>query len=107
MLIMATSISVSRDSGYADRLRVYRVLLDGIEIGRVGNGETKSFDVKPGQHHLALKIDWGSSNAIDFGIANDQSVKFMCGSNLRGFRLAIGLYYAIFARSKYLWLKVA
>lgn len=107
MLIMGSTISVSRDSGYADRIRAYRVLLDGNEIGRIGNGETKSFDIKPGQHQLALKIDWCGSAAINFGIANDQCVKFQCGSNLRGFRLFLAVYYAIFAWRKYLWLKVA
>jgi len=61
---MSASITLSRGTGYADRLRSYRVMLDGKEIGRIGNGETKSFPVGPGQHELVVKIDWCSSTTL-------------------------------------------
>jgi hypothetical protein len=37
---MNAAIALSRGSGYADRLRAYRVMLDGVEVGRIRNGET-------------------------------------------------------------------
>jgi hypothetical protein len=83
---MAT-IAVSRDSGYADRLRDYRVLLDSDEIGRLGNAGEKSFDIAPGAHQLMIKVDWGRSNVVAFEISQDQILKFRCGSSLRGWRV--------------------
>jgi hypothetical protein len=104
-MTVATTISLNRDSGYADRRREYRVLLDGLEIGRIGNGERKIFEVIPGQHRLAIRIDWCATDAISFLAVQDQIAKFNCGSNLRGANLVFALYYALLARSKYLWLR--
>jgi hypothetical protein len=100
-----TAISISRDSGYADRLRVYRVLCDDAEIGRIANGASANFEVSPGAHRLILRVDWCSSNEVNFTIGNGQTVGFACGSTLRGFRLFLALYYIVFARSRYLWLR--
>jgi hypothetical protein len=101
---MATTISVSRDSGYADRRRDYRVLLDGAEIGRIGNGGQKSFDITSGRHQLMLKIDWCRSNIVVFDLAEGQSAEFKGGSSLRGWRQVLLLYYATFGFRNYLWL---
>jgi hypothetical protein len=103
--VIMTTISVSRDSGYADRLRDYRVLLDGAEIGRVGHGGEKSFEVAAGRHQLMMKLDWGRSNVLSFEAGLDQSMKFRCGSSLRGWRLALTLYYATVGFRNYLWLR--
>jgi hypothetical protein len=102
---MATTIRLKRDSGYADRLRKYRVLLDGQEIGRIGDGEEKVFEITSGQHQLVVKVDWAKTPAVSFVAGQGQTAKFSCGSNLRGFRLIFALYYAIFASGKYLWLR--
>lgn len=104
---MTTTLSLGRDSGYADRVREYRVLIDGIEIGRIGNGEEKSFDIDPGPHRLSVKIDWCRTDPIAFVAVKDQASRFQCGSNLRGIRVAFALYYALFAPKRYLWLQAA
>jgi hypothetical protein len=102
---MTTTIAVSRDRGYADRLRDYRVLLDGSEIGRIGNGGEKSFEFAAGRHLLMMKVDWGRSNILSFEVGADQSIQFRCGSSLRGWRLVLALYYATFGFRNYLWLR--
>ena|SRR5487761_2527786 len=102
---MATTVALNRSSAYADRMRDYRVLLDGSEIGRVADGERKAFEIAPGQHRLTIKVDWCESEAINFLAVPDQNTTFNCGSNLRGAKLGFALYYAMFARRKYLWLR--
>jgi hypothetical protein len=104
---VAITLLLKRDSGYADRIRQYRVLLDGTEIGRINDGEEKRFAISPGQHDLAVKIDWCRTDPHEFSAVDGETVTFDCGSNLRGIYLVSGLYYALFARSKYLWLKPA
>jgi hypothetical protein len=100
----ASTITISRDSGYADYLRDYRVLVDGGEIGRIANGQTKTFPLEPGSHQLVMKISWCSSNTVAFSLMAGESAHFNCGSNLRGIRLLLCYYYICFAADRYLWL---
>src|SRR5579883_1440742 len=100
--MMAAQISIARDSGYADRLRNYAVVVDGKKIGKIGNGETKSFPIAAGEHMLKLKIAWCGSNTVRFDAAESQTVKFLCASSLRGWRLLLGTFVAIFTPNQYL-----
>lgn len=58
-------IRIKRDSGLADRFRVYKVVLDGDVIGKIKNGQQIELDVPPARHRLHLKIDWCRSNFVD------------------------------------------
>jgi len=97
-------IKLKRDSGWADRARAYKVVLDDEVIGSIKNGEEKEFDVHVGRHELFLKIDWCSSNSISFD-ADGSVLNFECGSSLRGWKIFMAMIYIIFIRNKYLWLK--
>lgn len=57
--------------GYVDRLRGYRVEVDGEEIGRVENGGTFHADLPPGRHRVRLAIDWCGSPTIDLDGSGD------------------------------------
>ncbi|MBC3860507.1 hypothetical protein H8K32_00200 [Undibacterium jejuense] len=93
---------VSRDSGYADSLRAYAVLIDGVKIGEIRNAETKEFSIEPGRHNISAKIDWCRTSALDFTAKEGEQLSFVVSSNLRGLRLLLIFWYAIVARSKYL-----
>lgn len=97
-------IVISRKSTYADGERDYRVLIDGQEIGRLANGNTKSFPVIAGTHTLRLKIDWAGSREIRFDADAGQAVKFDCVSTLRGWRIAFAPI-ALFAPRNYIRLE--
>ena len=73
-------IIIKRVTGYADKFRAYKVLLDGIEIGDIRQGESKQFPVQEGKHTLQLKIDWCTSESITFDFL-DKPIEFECGSN--------------------------
>ncbi len=45
-------------------------ILDGLEIGQLGNGEEKQFNISAGQHQLMIKIDWGRSNIVSFAASD-------------------------------------
>jgi len=97
-------IRIKRDSGYADRLRAYKVLLDGEVIGEISNDQQFEFDAAPGKHQIQLKIDWCTSNRVDFEKEQD-TVEFECGSSLRGFRILLSILYVTILRNQYMWLK--
>lgn len=98
-------LNMLRDSGYADRLRPYQVILDGTKIGEVRDGQNQRFSIAPGQHTISLKIDWCGSKAIDFTIAGEDQVTFRAKSNLRGFKIFAAIWYVIFDRHSYLLLE--
>ena len=100
-----TKLRLNRDSGYADRIRDYHVVLDGKKVARIGNGESIEIPVEPGKHELYMKIDWCRSNKIEFEAQDGQENEFYCGSSLRGFKLIFSIVYATFLKNSYLWLK--
>jgi hypothetical protein len=97
-----TRIEIKRGKGYKDLIRAYKVELDDKEIGDIDAGKYVSFDIEPGKHRLRLKIDWCSSNYVDFGIVNGQTLTFECGNNVPPL---LELIYIAFLRGKYLWVK--
>jgi len=97
-------ITIRRDSGYADYLRAYEVVLDGNVIGKIKNGQELELNVPSGQHELYLKIDWCRSNGVAFE-NNGSNVVFECGSSLRGLRILLAILYITFFYDKYIWLK--
>ena len=97
-----STLKLTRDSGYADRVRAYRVVLDEKKIGEIRNGENKEFLVSPGQHELSVRIDWGGSKTVQFTIGENETVIFRVKSNLRGARLFSVLRYITVDRNSYL-----
>jgi hypothetical protein len=73
------AIQLSRvQGGYRDLLRRYAVLIDGVQAGKIGRGQTLRFDVSPGVHKLQLKIDWCSSTPLTAEAELGKSVYFAC-----------------------------
>ena len=91
------AIRIKRNSGYADRMRAYKLILDENAIGEIKNGQEITLEVPKGNHQLYLKVDWCRSNTVNFN-ANDNIIKFDCGSNLRGFKILLAIFYIIFFR---------
>ena len=95
-------LRIVRDSGYADRLRAYKIVVDGKTIGEIRNGETREFPISCGQHELALKIDWCGSKTIQFAVVEGDALTFDAKSNLRGPRLLAALWRGLFTWSSWI-----
>ena len=98
-------MKIVRDSGYADHLRAYEVVLDGKVVGKIGNGETSEFPISNGQHDLSLKIDWCGSKVIQFTAAEGDVLTFDAKSNFRGPALVGALWHVLFARNSWILLE--
>lgn len=73
-------VQVARErSGWKDRIRSYKVVLDGAVVGKLRNGAQEIFPVHPGQHSLAIRIDWTGSDIEEFTVDEGQTVGFACG----------------------------
>jgi hypothetical protein len=80
-------ITVRRKTSYPDRLRAYKVRLDGVVVGSVRARDSVTIPVPPGKHSLVLRIDWCGSEQIDFEARPDEQIVFECGSSLTGWRM--------------------
>jgi hypothetical protein len=47
---------------------MYKVVIDGEEVGRIGDGDELDIPVSPGEHSLRLKIDWTGSKQLEFSL---------------------------------------
>lgn len=88
----ATLILERRKNQLYARLARFRVMLDGVEVGEIGNGETCRFPIAPGKHKLQLLVAGASdplkptplghihaSRPADFTVGDEQTVSFICG----------------------------
>lgn len=97
-------LTIQRDTGYADRMRAYKVILDGRVVAKIKNGQRVTLEIDTGEHELFLKVDWCRSNKLNFSTQTGEDVAFSCGSSLRGMKVFLVFFYATILRHKYLWL---
>ena len=100
------TLTVHRDKGWTDKMRKYRILLDGAEIGRIGEGEVLRQQITAGPHVIEARIDWCGSQPLRFEARPEENT-ILIRSALRGWRVVFGLFYIIFNRRRYLILQLA
>jgi hypothetical protein len=93
-----TKIIINRASEYSNKLRDIKILLNDKEIGKIKDGESKTFPIQPGKYQLIAKVDWCSSNEITLNINEGEVKRF----SLNGTSSFLALYYITFGRNKYL-----
>ena len=71
-----TKIIISRIDEVPNRMRDYRLYIDGQKVGTISNGTRKEFDVLPGRHLLCVKIDWAGSPEMPFEIIGNKAAVF-------------------------------
>ena len=95
-------VKIHREKQLADAARAYQIYVDGEQKGEIRRGASADFFVTEGTHRLRLKIDWCGSPEIEFSAAAEETVEFECGNNTGGL---FAMYYVLFARNEYLWLR--
>jgi hypothetical protein len=98
---MATIRLERTSKGYPDRLRAYRLRLDGQVAGRIRRGEELALDVEPGHRALQLTIDWCKSRTLELDLA-DSEVQLRCWSAANPLT---ALYWLTRRRSSYIGLE--
>jgi len=100
-----TTLVVRRDKGSANKSRKYRILLDGVEIGRIAEGSELREEISEGPHELEARIDWCGSHPLQFDVQAGEQV-VLVRSALRGWRVGLAMFYVIFNRRGYLHLEL-
>jgi hypothetical protein len=74
-----SEIHVFRDEGgWQDRLRAYKVLIDGAAVGALRRGESQAFRVTPGVHRITVKIDWFETEPVEVQVGDGEKAILRC-----------------------------
>lgn len=84
------SVTLKRDSGFADGLRSYELLIDGAPHLTLRNGESATVELPVGTHSIEARLDWQRSAPVTF-VLGDTDRTFNVRSTLRGWRLILAL----------------
>lgn len=98
-------VILKRESAYGDRLRAYKILIDGKEVGKIKNGETWIHSVPDEEHTLQLKIDWCKTPLVHFSSKSDSETFFECHSNIIGWKVPLAVFF-LFMPHKWIVLKL-
>jgi hypothetical protein len=98
----AARLVITRRPAYVAKVRAFKVLLDGEEIGTLREKAPLTHEIAPGRHELQLKLDWGKSPIEEFEAAPGQEIRYWCRPN--GNALS-SIYYATFGASRYIVLE--
>jgi hypothetical protein len=98
------TIQLERPTAYVDKLRAYKVMVDGTEVGTIKQGTTEAFTVVPGSHEVQLKLDWALSPPLTVDVPAGGTTELRCRP--RGNPLT-ALWYSTFGRKRYLVLEPA
>jgi hypothetical protein len=98
-------IELRRETGhYRDRLRAYKVLVDGEPAGAIKAGETLTLPAAPGRHAVQLRISWCRSPELEVDVPAGGAVALRCRP---GGSAANALYDITLGRSSYIALEPA
>ena len=56
-----SQLIIRRGHAYRDKLRDYKVLVDGEVVGKVSDGGEFTHELTAGEHKVQCKVDWCSS----------------------------------------------
>jgi hypothetical protein len=74
-----TAITIARTTGGTrDRMRAYKILIDGAATGTIKAGESITVPVDPGLHSVQLKLDWCTSPTVTVETTTAGSTKLSC-----------------------------
>src|SRR5688572_10239583 len=78
---MAT-ILFTRTNQYANRLRSYRILINGQEHLRLRHNENKSITLAAGTYTICAKIDWASSQEYEVTLEEQGNTTLEIGCSM-------------------------
>jgi hypothetical protein len=71
----ACAIRLVRRSSFSDRLRSYKILVDGKEVGSIANNSTLDLQVPEGPRMIEARIDWGRSRPLTIVATPKQTIE--------------------------------
>jgi len=70
-------VVVRPPNSWRDRLRAYRILVDGMSRGEVRSGAELRVELSPGCHEVQARIDWSGSPPQEVTVAPGSTVQVL------------------------------
>lgn len=68
------TLRVVRGGGYADRLRQYKIFINGTQAGAIARDATLDLEVQSGALTIEARLDWGRSHPLRIDATPDQRI---------------------------------
>jgi hypothetical protein len=81
------NLTISREKRSLERQNAFRVMVDGENIGEIGNGESDCFSMAVGVHEVHLEVRWFSSPSLEVNLEPDQMTSLMCRPHVAWWRV--------------------
>lgn len=69
------SVKFTRSNEFVNKLRNYCIYLNGKEMLRLANQETKEVTLEPGDYRIKAKIDWCSSKELQIRVSEHEVIQ--------------------------------
>ena len=79
-----SKLIIKRTSEWINLARKFGIYIDDKKIGTISHGETKEFEINPGEHKIKAKIDWCGSQKLEFNIADNEIKEMEIGGFKNG-----------------------
>jgi hypothetical protein len=81
------NLTISRQKRVMERQNAFRVMVDGENIGEVGNGESDSFSLAAGVHEVHLEMRRFSSPSLEVILEPGQTTSLICRPHVAWWRV--------------------
>ncbi len=71
---------VRAPAAWRDRLRRYQILVDGVPLGSVADGETTELSLPAGRHRIRMEIAWTGSKELEVDVAAGATTSVYCSA---------------------------
>ena len=95
------TIRLVRPSRYQDRIRSYRILLNGKDAGKIANDSTLEIRAPSGSTTIEARIDWGRSRPLTINTAPGETVEIEVRNR---WGIGMALWASTFGKNTYLLL---
>ena len=100
---MAEIVLSRPDEPWANRVRGYKIVVDGDVLASLRRGEDATVAVAAGHHTVRAKIDWGRSKDVDLELGENDRAYLLCQSGFRNsFVFPRAWLYVTIWRKRYL-----
>ena len=78
---MSAHIRIRRErAAWTNRLRTFKIMVNGIERAAIKNGATIDVEIEPGQFSIQARISWCSSPVMTATVQDAETASFVVGN---------------------------
>lgn len=100
-----TKIIISRSSEWMNRMRSFKVFINGNQEGTLKNGGSEEFSVLPGTISVQCKVDWYSSKPFSIDVKEGETAYLRVSSGMKYYwpffiSIIVGVFLVFYYKGK-------